>query len=304
MSLSPSRKPGRQRHGVGVVELDPQGAAVVADRDRPVEASLADPQVVEQPQRLPGEVAELRVVALALQLGDDDDGQDDLVLLEPVHRPRVRQQDRGVEDVRLAAMLVRRGWPASDEVVTALSGLEPWCSRGLRGLAPGRSARLLARSGWPCTGGAGPGPPFEASAHRGLRAGDGCLRCSTVRRAGFAPLGRVLSSPGSADAAEPPAEPPGRVPDAHGGHASRGRDGRPEAPVPAPVPAVPSAYAQGPEEVDVAEVGPVGLAEVELRRRALPEEEAAEPLLPDVRMTRSGRAGPWCRGARRCPRRR
>src|SRR6476661_6068987 len=37
---------------------------------------------------------------------------------------------------------------------------------------------------------------------------------------------------------------------------------------------------QGTEEVDVAEVGPVGLAEVELRRCALPEEEAAEPLLP------------------------
>src|SRR3954447_4388347 len=38
--------------------------------------------------------------------------------------------------------------------------------------------------------------------------------------------------------------------------------------------------ADGAEEVHAAEVGPVGLAEVELRLRALPEQEAAEPLLP------------------------
>src|SRR5690606_4801930 len=38
--------------------------------------------------------------------------------------------------------------------------------------------------------------------------------------------------------------------------------------------------AQRPEEVDLAEVGPVGLAEVELAVRALPEQEAPEALLP------------------------
>src|SRR4029077_12749190 len=37
---------------------------------------------------------------------------------------------------------------------------------------------------------------------------------------------------------------------------------------------------QRPQEVDLAEVGPVGLAEVELAVRALPEQEPAEPLLP------------------------
>src|SRR6188508_1223461 len=37
---------------------------------------------------------------------------------------------------------------------------------------------------------------------------------------------------------------------------------------------------QRPEEVDLAEVRPVGLAEVELAVRALPEQETAEPLLP------------------------
>src|SRR6187431_1971246 len=36
----------------------------------------------------------------------------------------------------------------------------------------------------------------------------------------------------------------------------------------------------GPQEVHAAEVRPVGLAEVELALRALPEQEAAEPLLP------------------------
>src|SRR3982751_5715020 len=36
---------------------------------------------------------------------------------------------------------------------------------------------------------------------------------------------------------------------------------------------------QRPQEVDLAEVGPVGLAEVELAVRALPQQEAAEPLL-------------------------
>src|SRR5690349_12978266 len=38
--------------------------------------------------------------------------------------------------------------------------------------------------------------------------------------------------------------------------------------------------ADGTQEVDAPEVGPVGLAEVELALRALPEQEAAEPLLP------------------------
>src|SRR3954469_6440837 len=38
--------------------------------------------------------------------------------------------------------------------------------------------------------------------------------------------------------------------------------------------------ADGAQEVHAAEVGPVGLAEVELRLGALPEQKAAEPLLP------------------------
>ena len=94
-----------QREQVGVVELHVQRAAAVPDRHRRVQPPLADPQVVQQPQRLPGEVAELGVVALALELGDHDHGQHDVVLVEAQHRAGVGQQDRGVEDERLG----RRG---------------------------------------------------------------------------------------------------------------------------------------------------------------------------------------------------
>ena len=88
---------GRQRVGVGVVELDPDRAALLADRDRLVEATVDDPQLVEHAQRRAGEEAQLRVVPLALQLGDHDHREDDLVLVEPLQRPRVGQQDAGVE---------------------------------------------------------------------------------------------------------------------------------------------------------------------------------------------------------------
>ena len=87
VSLSPSRKPDGQRVGVGVVELDPEGAAVVADRHRLVEPAVGDPQLVEHPQRGAGEVAQLGVVPLALQLGDHHDGEHHLVLLEAPQRP-------------------------------------------------------------------------------------------------------------------------------------------------------------------------------------------------------------------------
>ena len=86
-----------------MVQLHPQRAARVADRQRDVEPAVLDPQVVEQPQRLAGEVAELGVVPLALQLGDDDDRQHDLVLGEAQQRPGVGQQDGGVQDEGAAA---------------------------------------------------------------------------------------------------------------------------------------------------------------------------------------------------------
>ena len=56
-------------------------------------------QIVEDPQRLTGEVAEVRVVALGLELGDHHDRQHDVVLGEAVQRLRIGQQHRGVQHV-------------------------------------------------------------------------------------------------------------------------------------------------------------------------------------------------------------
>ena len=64
VSLSPSRKPDGSDCGVGVVELDPERAALRADGDGLVEAPVDDAQVVERAQRRAGEVAELGVVRL------------------------------------------------------------------------------------------------------------------------------------------------------------------------------------------------------------------------------------------------
>jgi hypothetical protein len=93
-------KPGRQRVGVGVVELDPEAAALVAHRHRFIEPAVGDPQLVEHPQRRTREEPQLGVVPLALELGDHHHGQHHLVLVEPPQRPRVGQQDTGVEHER------------------------------------------------------------------------------------------------------------------------------------------------------------------------------------------------------------
>ena len=89
---------GRQHARVGVGELHPQRAAL-ADRDREVEPAVLDAQLVEVAQRLPCEVADLGVVALALELGDHHDRDHDVVLGEAEERPRIAQQHRGVEHV-------------------------------------------------------------------------------------------------------------------------------------------------------------------------------------------------------------
>ena len=102
MSLSPEPVTRRQHRRVGVVELDPHGAAGVVDRHRLVEPAVLDAQLVEQPQRLAGEPAELRMRALGLELGDDHDRQHDLVLGEPGDGAGVGEQHAGVQDVRAA----------------------------------------------------------------------------------------------------------------------------------------------------------------------------------------------------------
>ena len=99
VSLSPRRKPDGSDAASVWFSSTRMRAAELADRDRLVEATVLHAQLVEHPQRRPGEVAQLGVVPLALELGDHDDRKHHLVLVEPLERTRVGQQDRGVEDV-------------------------------------------------------------------------------------------------------------------------------------------------------------------------------------------------------------
>jgi hypothetical protein len=82
-----------------VIELDPQRPALT-HRDREVEPLVLDAQFVEDTERLPSEVSDLGVVALGLELRDDDDWKDHRVLGESEQRPGIRQEHRGVEHVR------------------------------------------------------------------------------------------------------------------------------------------------------------------------------------------------------------
>lgn len=82
-----------------MVEFDTQGAAQVPHGERGVEASVPDPEVVQEAQGLPGEVPEFGMVPLGLQLRDHDDREHYLVLLEPGHGVGVGQQDAGVENI-------------------------------------------------------------------------------------------------------------------------------------------------------------------------------------------------------------
>ena len=135
---------GGEHLRVGVVELDVQGGTAGPDRDRGVEAAVQDAQLVELAQRGAGEPAELGVVTLALQFGDDHQREDHLVPVEPGQRPRVGQQDRGVEHVT-AGGAVGHG--------CSLAGAAPhprlrWAGRPWRGPRATRTCRAgRAREG-------------------------------------------------------------------------------------------------------------------------------------------------------------
>src|ERR1700733_1696587 len=82
VSLSPRRNPAGSTDGaVGV------------------QPAVLDPQVVQVPQGLPGEVAKLRMVPLGFQLGDDHHRQYHPVFGESADGRRVGEQDARVEDV-------------------------------------------------------------------------------------------------------------------------------------------------------------------------------------------------------------
>ncbi len=130
---------GGQRGHVGVVELDEQAPAG-AQLQRGVQPAVLDAQVVEVAQRLAREVPELGMVPLALQLGDDHHRKDDLVLVEAEQRLRVREQDRGVQDVRHAWLSAHGGLPSraryASRHVRCWSGARPTRGRD-RPLATG-----------------------------------------------------------------------------------------------------------------------------------------------------------------------
>ena len=90
---------GWQHLRVGMVQLDPDGPAEVADREVVVQAPVRDPEIVQVPQGLAGEETKFGVVAFGLQFGDDHDGQDHAVLGEPADGRRVGEQDAGVQDI-------------------------------------------------------------------------------------------------------------------------------------------------------------------------------------------------------------
>ena len=98
----------RQHRRVGVVELDADGAAGVVDGKRLVEAAVHDAEFIEAAEGRAGKITELGVVALGLELRNDDQGKNDLVLREPHERGRVCQEDGCIENVRVCRVVCAR----------------------------------------------------------------------------------------------------------------------------------------------------------------------------------------------------
>src|SRR5882757_4670379 len=82
-----------------MVQLDPDRSALVTDRQVGIQPAELDPQVIQMPEGLTGEITQFGMMTLGLQFGDDDDGDDHAVLGEPADRSRVGEQDAGVQHV-------------------------------------------------------------------------------------------------------------------------------------------------------------------------------------------------------------
>ena len=80
---------GRQHRRITVVELDVQGAALSTDRQRLVETTVFQSQIIEEPQRLTGEPTQLVMVPLGFQFADHHQRNDHLMFGEPRTRPGV-----------------------------------------------------------------------------------------------------------------------------------------------------------------------------------------------------------------------
>ncbi len=84
-----------------MVDLDAQRAAVVVDRHGQHQRAVLLAARLEAVAGLARPPAQLGVMALALQLGQHDQRQHDLVLVEAEHRLRIGQQHRRVDHVGL-----------------------------------------------------------------------------------------------------------------------------------------------------------------------------------------------------------
>ena len=92
-----------QRRWIGVVQLDPNGAPEIVDRDGCIQAPVNHPELVKVAQGRTGEVAQFAVVTLAFKLADHHNREHDIVLVETSHRVRITQQDGCVDDVGATA---------------------------------------------------------------------------------------------------------------------------------------------------------------------------------------------------------
>ena len=235
-------EPGGQHRGSEWLSSTRTVPPSVADRQFRVQPAVLDAQVIEVAQGLAGEVAQFGMVPLGFQLGDDDDRQDYLVLIEAGDGRRVGEQDAGVEYVRTATL----GFDHAD--------------------SPGRQGRPGAGQDTDVSDGPGLAPKG--------RAGPSVI--SPARKARS--IGDSRALPGTAPRRPPlPKVPANASRQKH----RRGYEQRVAGYLRSRAePAVPRRVGpQRPQEVDLAEVRPVGVAEVELRVGALPEQEAAQPLL-------------------------
>src|SRR5690606_2342041 len=181
---------------VGVVELDVQRSSGGPDGYRRVQPPVPESQLVEGPQGFAGEPTELRVMPFALQLADHDQRKHHAVLGEPSYRPRIGQQDRGVQNI--GANTPGTGHLTVAWFSTARGAFRLWlgtsCGHGYS-LAGAASAPARRRAGpapaagwadWPPTAAAGAG-------HRPLatKVDSSTVRTSHQPRSGASRTGRV-----------------------------------------------------------------------------------------------------------------
>src|SRR5580693_1963182 len=95
----PEPESGRKDLRVDMIQLHARGAAEVPYGQFDIQAPMLDPEVIEVPEGLAGEIPQLRMVTLRFQLGDDDNRQHHVMLIESRERCGVCEQDARVEDV-------------------------------------------------------------------------------------------------------------------------------------------------------------------------------------------------------------